>query len=74
MLVLFLLAFSCLLTNYSKIYNAIKEVMFYLTTHSTHFIYGYLVSAIRQKIMRGNPLPSFPISNHSFRLTAIYLL
>ena len=34
--------------------------MFYLTTHSTHFIYGYTVSDIWLRtiqIVRGNPLP-----------------
>ena len=35
--------------------------MFYLTTHSTHFIYGYMVSDIMVKDHsdreRGNPLP-----------------
>ena len=29
----------------NKIFNARKE-MFYLTTHSTHFIYGYMASDI----------------------------
>ena len=35
--------------------------MFYLTTHSTHFIYGYMASDIMVKVHsdseRGNPLP-----------------
>ena len=35
--------------------------MFYLTTHSTHFIYGYMASGIMVKdhtdSERGNPLP-----------------
>ena len=35
--------------------------MFYLTTHSTHFIYGYMASDIMVKdhsdSERGNPLP-----------------
>ena len=43
--------------------------MFYLTTHSTHFIYGYMASDIMVKYHayseRGNPLPPqgllFPI-------------
>ena len=42
--------------------NGRKE-MFYLTTHSTHFIYRYMVHSDREK---GNPLPPhgllFPIS------------
>ena len=45
--------------------------MFYLTTHSTHFIYGYMVSDIMVKdhsnSERGNPQPPhgllFPISS-----------
>ena len=46
--------------------------MFYLTTHSTHFIYGYMASDHMVKDQsdseRGNPLPPlnvllFPISN-----------
>ena len=45
--------------------------MFYLTTHSTHFIYGYMVKDIMVKdhsdSERGNPLSShgllFPISS-----------
>ena len=34
--------------------------MFYLTTHSTHFIYGYMASYIWLMtilIVKGNPLP-----------------
>ena len=34
--------------------------MFYLTTHSTHFIYGYMASDIWLRtilIVKGNPLP-----------------
>ena len=45
--------------------------MFYLTTHSTHYIYGYMASDIIVKdhsdSERGNPLPPhwllFPISS-----------
>ena len=44
--------------------------MFYLTTHSTHFIYGYMASDMlktHSDSERGNPLPPhgllFPISN-----------
>ena len=47
--------------------------MFYLTTHSTHFIYGYLASDVvkdRSDSEIGNPLPPngllFPISRQSF--------
>ena len=35
--------------------------MFYLTTHSTHFIYSYMASEIgkdHSDSERGNPLPS----------------
>ena len=47
-----------------------RKEMFYLTTHSTHFIYGYVASDIMVKdhsdSERGNPLPPhgllFPIS------------
>ena len=45
--------------------------MFYLTTHSTHFIYGYMASGIMVKDYsdseRGN-------MGYSFRLTARVLL
>ena len=46
--------------------------MFYLTTHSTHFIYGYMASEIWQRtthIARGNWLPP-----HSIRLASRVLL
>ena len=51
--------------------EARREEMFYLTTHSTHFIYGYMASDIMVKYHsdseRGNPLPPhrllFPISS-----------
>ena len=40
--------------------------MFYLTTHSTHFIYGYMVKD-HSDSEKGNPLPPhrllFPISS-----------
>ena len=38
-----------------------EREMFYLTTHSTHFIYGYMASDIWFKdhsdSLKGNPLP-----------------
>ena len=45
--------------------------MFYLTMHSTHFIYGYMASEIKVKdhsdSEKGNPLPPhrllFPINS-----------
>ena len=47
-----------------------KEEMFYLTTHSTHFIYGYMVSDMvkdHSDSERGNPVPPhgllFPINS-----------
>ena len=56
--------------NNSMGFEMFKEGMFYLTTHSTHFINGYMASAILVKdhldSERGNPLPPhgllFPIS------------
>ena len=50
--------------------------MFYLTMHSTHFIYGYMASDIglvkdHSDSERGNPLPPM---DYSFRLTARVLL
>ena len=44
----------------------IRKEMFYLTTHSTYFIYGYMVND-HSDSERGNPLPPhgllFPISS-----------
>ena len=47
--------------------------MFYLTTHSTHFIYGYMVRLVEKDHSdseRGNPLPPhellFPITGKFF--------
>ena len=47
--------------------------MFYLTTHSTHFIYGYMASDSvkdHSDSERGNPLPPrgilFPINSKGF--------
>ena len=37
-----------------------RKKMFYLTTHSTHFIYGYMASDMvkdHSDFERGNPLP-----------------
>ena len=51
--------------------------MFYLTTHSTHFIYGYMASDILStiQIVRGNPLPShgllFPINSRGYFIDRI---
>ena len=49
--------------------NSLRKEMFYLTTHSTHFIYGYMASVVKNHSdnERGNPLPPhgllFPISS-----------
>ena len=47
--------------------------MFYLTTHSTHFIYGYMASDMvkdHSDSKKGNPLPPhrllFPISSKGY--------
>ena len=49
-----------------QIVNEGNKAMFYLTTHSTHFIYGYMVKDHSDN-ERGNPLPPpkllFPISS-----------
>ena len=47
-----------------------RKEMFYLTTHSTHFIYGYMVKD-HSDSEKGNPL--LPIG-YSFRLTARFFL
>ena len=39
--------------------NVRKERNFYLTMHSTHFIYGYMVKD-HSDSERGNPLPTHP--------------
>ena len=54
-----------------------RKEMFYLTTHSTHFIYGYMASDILStiQIVRGNPLPShgllFPINSSGYFIDRI---
>ena len=53
-----------------------RKEMFYLTTHSTHFIYGYVASDIwftnHSDSEKENPLP--PHIGYSFRLAARVLL
>ena len=48
--------------------------MFYLTTHSTHFIYGYMASD-HSDSERGNPLPPhrilFPINSKGYFICTI---
>ena len=56
--------------SYWNVPNIRRKEMFYLTTHSTHFIYGYMASKHMVKdhsdSERGNPLPPhgllFPIN------------
>ena len=54
-----------------------RKEMFYLTTHSTHFIYGYMASDILSttQIVRGNPLPPhgllFPINSRGYFICTI---
>ena len=51
--------------------DTLNKEMFFLTTHSTHFIYGYMASDIwlrdHSDSEKGNPLPPhrllFPISS-----------
>ena len=50
--------------------NEREREMFYLTTHSTHFIYGYMVKD-HSDSEKGNPLPPL---GYSYRLTARVLL
>ena len=50
--------------------------MFYLTTHSTHFIDGYMASDIwLRTIKKGNPLPPhrllFPINSKGYSIYTI---
>ena len=52
--------------------------MFYLTTHSTHFIYGYMASDMvkdHSDSEKGNPLPPhgllFPINSKSYFICRI---
>ena len=61
------------ITNY--IYR--RKEIFYLTTHSTHFIYGYMASKVKDSSdsERGNPLPALRVDmDYSFRLAARDLL
>ena len=55
----------CIGLKFSDCRKEGRKKMFYLTTNSTHFIYGYIASDSE----RGNPLPPhgllFPISNKS---------
>ena len=52
-----------------------RKEMFYLTTHSTHFIYGYMVSDIwLRTILIGRKETHCRHIGYSFRLTATVLL
>ena len=56
-----------------------RKEMFYLTMHSTHFIYGYMASDIWLRtiliVRKGNPLPPhrllFPINSKVFFICTI---
>ena len=49
--------------------------MFYLTTHSTHFIYGYMASVIWQRTTQiGREETRYRHMGYSFQLTAYVLL
>ena len=54
-----------------------RKEMFYLTTHSTHFIYGYMTSDIKDHSdsEKGNPLPPhmllFPINSNGYVICTI---
>ena len=58
-----------------------RKEMFYLTTHSTRFIYGYMASDIAYIVKdhsdseRGNPLPPhglfFPINSKGYFICII---
>ena len=50
-----------------QIVLSIRKEMFYFTTHTTHFIYGYMASDIimvkdHTDSERGNPLPPYGLS------------
>ena len=42
------------LTYQSWLVNQGRKEMFYLTTHSTHFIYGYMASVVNQRSLQVN--------------------
>ena len=42
--------------------------MFYLTTHSTHFIYGYIASVFSVKVKEGNVLFNDALDTFYLRL------
>ena len=42
--------------------------MFYLTTHSTHFIYGYIASVFSVKVKEGNVLFNDTLNTFYLRL------
>ena len=48
--------------------------MFYLTTHSTHFIYGYMASDMVNDLSDSERKPAAGTLAILFRLTAIVLL
>ena len=69
----------CLLMNFCAfkfyLYNEREREMFYLTTHSTHFIYGYMASDIwLRTILIVRKETRCRHIGYSFRLTARVLL
>ena len=62
-------------TFYLRLYGRKKEEVFYLTTHSTHFIYGYMASDIwLRTILIVRKETRCRHIGYSYRLTARVLL
>ena len=59
-------------TFYLRLYGVGRMEMFYLTTHSTHFIYGYMASDIwlRTILIVREETHCHHCMSHSFRLAA----
>ena len=76
LLLLFVLFFSLFFgCFFCLVFERWKE-MFYLTTHSTYFVYGYMALGIwHSDSERGNPLPPhgllFPISSKGYFICII---
>ena len=64
-----------LLMNGTKVHDRRRKKMFYLTTHSTHFIYGYMASDIwLRTILIVRKETRCRYIGYSFRLAARVLL
>ena len=59
-------------TLYLQLYEGRKE-MFYLTTHSTHFIYGYMASAMSVPITVCKEQEGFYLTTHSTHYIYSYM-